>query len=266
MKNTLKRLLPPSLYNYARRLRCFLVTDPNAGFLKQLTTFVETEPEVTLLPRFIPEDGVCVDIGANIGLFSYHMATLAPRGQVHCFEPRSDLIETLKRNLANFSNIVPRRLAVSDFNGPTRVTVDPTHGLSTTVKELAGAGLRKQAVEAVRLDDYCANFDRVDFIKIDVEGNEMRVIDGSRNTLRKHRPVVMCESVMRDLRPQGRSVYELFSMMSAVGYNTFFLYSGRLIPATRAHAETNMTDDNLRIFNWVFLPNEKIGARLSSQQ
>jgi Methyltransferase FkbM domain len=73
--------------------------------------------------------------------------------------------------------------------------------------------------------------DRVDLIKLDVEGNECLVLDGAVDVLRRHRPVIVCEVFAQALMAQGKTVDELLERFDAAGYRLETL-RGR--PVTRS--------------------------------
>ncbi len=62
------------------------------------------------------------------------------------------------------------------------------------------------------------NVDRVDLVKLDVEGNECIVLDGAVDVLRRHRPVIVCEVFAQALMAQGRTVDELLERFDDAGY------------------------------------------------
>jgi FkbM family methyltransferase len=126
---------------------------------------------------------VVLDVGANIGLFPLHLATLAAEIRVHCFEPNPQAHALLRRNLeANGLTgwVTPHALAVFDRNGPVVLRRAERSGhrslLGTTLVATDG-----DEVEAVDLAEALrrSGAERVALLKVDVEGAEVEIVEGA---------------------------------------------------------------------------------------
>jgi 31-O-methyltransferase len=131
---------------------------------------------------------VVLDVGANIGLFPLHLATLAPEVRVHCFEPSPRSHALLRQNLESNGLIpwtTPHALAVFDHNGPVvlrRAERSGHRSLLGTTLVSAGDGDEVEAIdlaEAVRR----SGADRVALLKLDVEGAEIEIVEGADATV-----------------------------------------------------------------------------------
>ncbi|HZQ76240.1 MAG TPA: FkbM family methyltransferase [Acidimicrobiia bacterium] len=182
------------------------------------------QPDLTrLLRRRLRRDDVVIDGGAHIGVLTVLMAKLCPAGHVYAFEPspatRAHLTANLLRNGAG--NVTVEAAALYDREG--EVTFDP----STT--QPGGAHLTASAtgtatVAATPLDTWAAaaGLERLDFVKLDVEGTELAVLAGAEATIRRFRPTAVVECNPVALRRfGGRSYRDLFdalrSLFPAVG-------------------------------------------------
>ncbi len=175
---------------------------------------------MALLPRLLPEDGVGVDIGANAGAVSLAMAAVAARGRVIAFEAAPANADRLVANLtrAGARNVEVRRAAVYDRAGELTLDYDDaaTGGASVSRARLGG-----QTVPAVTLDGWVADagLERLDLVKLDVEGAELRAIAGARGTLERLRPALIVECNPPSLaRTDGASAHDLFAALQAIGY------------------------------------------------
>jgi FkbM family methyltransferase len=126
---------------------------------------------------------VVLDVGANIGLFALHLATLASDVRVHCFEPNPRVHALLRRNLeANglARRVTPHALAVFDHNGPVVLRRAARSGhrslIGTTLVSAGG-----DEVEAVDLAEALrrSGAERVALLKVDVEGAEIEIVEGA---------------------------------------------------------------------------------------
>jgi FkbM family methyltransferase len=159
------------------------------------------EPEATQsIRRVVMAGDCCMDVGANLGYYTISMANwVGSHGLVVAFEPFPANFETLKRNvhLNRLQNVILEPAALSNRNGSLRLIYGVNEQFSATpsVSGYAVEGDRDSIeVPTRRLDDYVAELGRMPtFIKIDVEGAELAVLEGARNTLAAVRPILLVE-------------------------------------------------------------------------
>jgi len=158
------------------------------------------EPAVVrLLRRLLNERKYFFDIGANIGYYTFLAAALLEgRGQVHSFEPWDTLYKQLEYNATqnNFSCLHLNQQAVSDRNGVANLFL-PSEGHWTNASLIEGFWdqIGTQQVDVVRFDTYCDKhmIEKVDLVKIDVEGGELGVLKGMGTYLEKNQPDLILE-------------------------------------------------------------------------
>jgi len=148
-----------------------------------------------LLPRLLPEDGVALDVGANAGAITLSMAHLARHGQVVAFEAAPRNADRLAANVARagMRNVRIERVACYDDPGELSLSYTDEHTGGARVAHHPDAS--DVRVTAVALDDWMAasGLTRLDLVKIDVEGSELRVLRGARETLERFRPTLIVE-------------------------------------------------------------------------
>jgi FkbM family methyltransferase len=154
---------------------------------------------VALWLRLLENAGTVFDVGANIGMYTLLAAArLKRRGESYSFEPNPTVYHWLvhNANLNGFGHAHFAQLALSDSDGEGRFFL-PKDRAWTNGSLIEGFTEQMQpfSVETMRLDTYCARADitKIDLIKIDVEGAELKVLTGMGSLLRQWKPDIICE-------------------------------------------------------------------------
>jgi FkbM family methyltransferase len=168
----------------------------------------------------LPRDGVFVDVGANVGLHTLAIAAhVAEGGAVVAFEPHPLNHRWLvhNRDQNHLRHVVAENLGLADSATTLTGTAKPGGGNWS----LASRGDHHFEVRLVRLDDYWRDhpLPRLDLMKIDVEGAEVRVLRGARQTIARFRPMIVFEVCPSWLTRMQTSVTELFAELVGHGYS-----------------------------------------------
>jgi FkbM family methyltransferase len=161
------------------------------------------------------EGSVCVDIGANIGHHALFMSRYARR--VFAFELYKPVRELMLARLTenNVSNVLVQSVALGERNEQKSFFSPPEANLGTGsfVEEFSDANQSSGVLDVRRMDDIVDSLDtdRIDFIKLDVEGYEKQTLAGAAETLACFRPVVLFESSIR-IQDSLHSLHEIRSM------------------------------------------------------
>jgi len=186
-----------------------------------------TEPnELTWLAEVLRPGMTFVDAGANEGLFT----TLAARcvgvsGRVVAIEPSSREIARLKRNveLNGLTNVSVVPVALSDHEGQASLHIAQGRHAGLNSLGMPCYATPVQAVETVPLrplDAVCRELaiERVDVMKIDVEGAEAALLRGAEQIIRRDRPAILLEVNQEALANQGSSATDLLAWLESAGY------------------------------------------------
>jgi FkbM family methyltransferase len=190
--------------------------------------------------KVVMPGGVALDIGANIGAHSMPLARLVgAEGRVIAFEPTKYAHAKLARNVALNPELAARvgteQLMLTDTavgvpapklysSWPLKDTAGSKHGTHLGVlADTTGAS-------ATTLDEYVRRhrLARVDFMKIDVDGNECRVLRGAADTLARFHPDILIEFMPYGLDEAGESFPQLLQLLMSAGYH--FLRVPQLTP------------------------------------
>jgi FkbM family methyltransferase len=156
------------------------------------------EPEmVRLFDSLIEANNTVFDIGANIGCTSILFGDKAEK--VFSFEPSPTTFQFLRKNLvaAKMSHVIPVNSGLGKTGGVYELAFSPQNRSGGFVlnKAQVSQGLHVESVQILRGDSYTKQegIDKVDFIKIDVEGFERDVIEGLSQTIAGSKPIVALE-------------------------------------------------------------------------
>lgn len=180
------------------------------------------------LLRELPSDAVCIDVGANVGYYTCLMARRAWQGRTIAFEADPTIHELLRDNVAiNWCEKVvdARNQAVADQPGELTLYRRAGRSGNTSIAEVSAEERAVYGepesipftVESVRLDDVAASFDRLDVVKIDVEGAESLVLDGMRDVVERLNPLIIMEWSPGQAVTAGSSVQGLGALVDDLG-------------------------------------------------
>ena len=183
--------------------------------------------EVSFIRAHLKPGDTAIDVGAHIGFFTIHMASMVgPAGRVYAFEPFDANADLLERSIAEnrfTDRVVFQRAAAGAASGTATLTF-PAETLNTGGAYLLREGTRplagnlKKTVRAVALDDLDIRRP-VRLVKMDVEGAEPQVIQGAARLLQSDRPVILSELHPGQLdRAAGMSADAFLAQLRAVGY------------------------------------------------
>ncbi|MCB9948851.1 MAG: FkbM family methyltransferase [Rhodospirillaceae bacterium] len=188
----------------------------------------ETGPLVRAL---VPADGVILDVGAHGGQFAKLFARLVPRGWVHAFEPsgyaRSILRQALRVN--RLGNVSIHAYGLSDhdaemeLNTPVKRSGSAGFGTASLGAPGAGAAVIRERVRVRRMDDALADLalPRLDLVKADIEGWEMRMLAGGSRSLERFRPALLLELSPAALARAGDDLDSVSTFLGRLGYVPF---------------------------------------------
>ncbi|WP_029006088.1 FkbM family methyltransferase [Azorhizobium doebereinerae] len=186
----------------------------------------KVEPELRYIQKFVRKGDIFIDVGANIGLFTLKMAPTA--GWIVAVEPGQAAGDLLAANRALncFSNIAIVRKALSDTMGTAALHHNPLGDDPQAFSLIDdGSGAESEQVPLTTLDLLVAEqqVERVDCIKIDVEGAEGLVIGGGLETLRTWHPTVIFEMNCPTLFKAGGDPAAAWNTLASLGYAFFRL-------------------------------------------
>lgn len=202
-----------------------------AEFLSFQRLFEQTE--LALVSAFLQPGMHVVDVGANIGLYSIVAdRRVGAAGKVWGFEPSPESFLRLKKNLMlnGCGSVEPQRIALSDQPDTVmhlksdRGFGDAYRYLVTSSNGTVDAGEDLETVPVTTLDRWAESHGagRIDFMKVDIEGGEYRMLSGAQQVLRSNRDIVVFfESEPDWCRRAGCRQEDSFDLLESLGFGLY---------------------------------------------
>jgi FkbM family methyltransferase len=187
--------------------------------------------DIYFLKNLIKPGDQCIDIGAHLGYFTFELSRLAGAGgHVYAIEPMSKFFNTIK-NIASHKKLKNITLFQNAMGADTE-WVEMGIPQLNKVKKFAYARVKSthsyldyvesEKVKNVRGDELFLSLKRLDFIKCDVEGLELAVFETFLESIRKFKPVILCEL------EEAKKRQALLDLFSGLGYALYYLENKRL--------------------------------------
>ncbi|EPA05162.1 FkbM family methyltransferase [Candidatus Nitrosarchaeum limnium] len=212
--------------------------DPHSISIEGVFGKLDTE----IIKNCIKTGDIVVDLGANIGYYTLIAAKLVgDKGKVFAFEPEPKNFEILKKNveLNNYQNVILEQKAVSDVN--EKINLYLSEGIGTHSIKLKQNIKQTIQVESIRLDDYFSNLnltDKINFIKIDVEGAEFRALNGMNMILKQSKHLKIFTEFMKNfIVESGTEPKDMLELLINNGFNISYVddEKNRLVPIDIEH-------------------------------
>jgi len=229
MKNTIKRLLLRVMHPKQYTL-----------FLYQYHKLMgHLDREMYFIGKFTNKRRIAIDVGANIGMYTVYLAKLF--NTIYSFEPIPALANDLAASKIKNNFVYNVGLAEENskrelkipYNNITREALYAwAYFNSEHIERLFLKG-ESIIVDCRTLDSYC--FSDVDFIKIDVEGYELNILIGAKDTINKYKPILLIEV------PSGRKDRNnILNYLNDMGYYGYFIKNNKIKSLNEFDFKTEM--------------------------
>ena len=186
------------------------------------------------LPKFILNNDVIFDIGANIGYYACRFNKLVNQGKVFSFEPVKTNFELLTKmkQILKLNRVSLYNLAIGDHTGresifipvlkDSGISVETQASFKWDIVDIENAYLISEEVDIDTIDNLMIKLDlnKLDIIKCDTEGNEINVLKGGYNTINKYKPLLLLE-----IDPQNENLKEWYQM----GYSPYYVKNNKFV-------------------------------------
>ena len=175
----------------------------------------------TLVNELIKPGMVVADIGANFGYYTLQFGRLVGKsGYVYAFEPvdryRIRLLEHLKMN--NIINVEVINKALSNKQGKAQISVGECSGTFHWCSQQRAEEVQEVLITTLDIFVEENKIQKLDFLKVDLDGHEPMFLEGAQNTLTKLKPIVLIEFCQYSLYAAGYQGWELADQLESLGY------------------------------------------------
>lgn len=238
-----KRLLDKiHAYNWRKFFKKNLYR-PYEFFIKD---FSKIQPTSTILDSLnIKNPKIILDIGAHYGEWSFLFSKKYPDSEILSFEPTPRSFKILKKNIRKYmKNALPFNLALGNRDVEAYLDTSNDSGLNHVSKNRT-----KNKIKIIRLDSFMEKFGlkRIDVIKCDVEGFEMKVFEGAEKSIKKFKPLIICEINPKLYSRYGVQEKNILNFFKSNKYSIYGV-GNKLIKTNKI---------TLNYDDYVFIPNKK---------
>lgn len=194
------------------------------------------EPETVAYVQSILKPGMTfVDVGANIGQYTLIASrSVGPAGRVFSFEPHPHTFAELNRHVAmnDAKNVQTFECALSDSKGKAKLWLGYSDNAgANSLNPTINTSGHSVEIKTERMDDQLRDVDRIDLMKIDVEGAELLVLNGGIETIERTMPILVVEfSDERFTAGFGYSNSDIVQWLTARGFQLFHIRADGLVP------------------------------------
>lgn len=198
--------------------------------------------EIDLLHKIIKPGDSILDIGSNIGFYAKILSSFTgEKGKVYCFEPDSTNFKYLKKNTQGIKNIVLFNKAVSDKADILKVYKSKLLNVDHRTYPVNNYDTVEE-IDSVSIDDLLKNgtIDKVNVIKIDIQGYELTAFNGMKNLLSSNQNLkIIAEYWPHGFKRAGTSAIEFYDFFNTLGYNFYLIDDNKLTSITKEYITVN---------------------------
>jgi FkbM family methyltransferase len=206
--------------------------------------------EIDLLKKHLHKNEVVLDIGANIGFYAKILSQIVgPNGKVHCFEPDKTNYNHLQNYCKGIGNISLVNKAVGPKNEILKIYT--SKNLNVDHRTYKPEEYDEEIeIEAVSIDEYLGTNNKINFIKMDIQGFEMQAVKGMEKTLTENKDIkIISEFWPYGLSKAGSSVTDYFNFLTEKGFKCYLLEKNSLQKLTSEKVESIKTLGEEHYFN-----------------
>jgi FkbM family methyltransferase len=199
--------------------------------------------ERQLLKKILFRGAVTVDVGANIGIYSEFLSRcVGPTGLVHSFEPSPENFRLLSTATRHLSNVRLTQAVVGERSGKCKLYISDKLNVDHRAYKADGDSRRAVPIQMVALDDYFKSGQRVDLVKMDIQGYEVHALRGAQRVLQENPDInLLLEFWPAGLAQAGVSWEGLVGTLEGLNMDLTLVRTGGLVPFDASKVRTDVS-------------------------
>lgn len=202
--------------------------------------------DFAMVRQLVPRGGTFLDVGANIGWYTVHVAMEDPTARVIAVEPIPASYRWLEMAVAenSLTNVTTLNAGVAAKAGEIELWLDTgISGAASSAPSSGTEGLERLCCPAVTIDELMATHGgSASFVKLDIEGAELFALRGAERVLADQRPIVFAEMLRKLTRPFGYHPNDIIALMARHGYQCYRTVDRALVGFSSMTEETTETN------------------------
>jgi FkbM family methyltransferase len=183
---------------------------------------------IDVMRKILKKDSVCIDIGCHKGEIMDQMIKFSPLGNHFGFEPIPWLFENLLEKYKGKNvKIYPQAVGNIEKKSSFKIVKNALaySGLKNREYAIKNPEIIEIEINQVTLNDVFSNLNKLDLIKIDVEGGEYHVIEGAKELIKKLKPALLFEFGKGSAEFYESTPEKMFDLLAELNMNIFLLIS-----------------------------------------
>lgn len=252
----------PAVVEIVPGVFCICYPQSSYGSLVVYTRFPEYD-EMNFLYSICKSESICIDVGANIGVYSLLFASKVDSGKIYSFEPSRKVLPIFLQNI-NLNNLSEKikvqTQIVSDHHGDEWFTDEDITEVSHISYDKIPTDINnKSKLSATTLDNFCKSqkIKHIDILKIDVEGAEYKVLQGFKKSLEQAIVDVILLEINTNMTKYNNS-QDVISLLKNYHFKLYYFSHGKLKEITDSYNKKETV--NIVALNPWIKKNKKLSA------
>jgi FkbM family methyltransferase len=213
-------------FKFVHKFGRFSKIKDKEAFIRKFSQFYELE--MAVIPKILNNPNVIIDVGANYGPYSFFLSKIYPDAKIFAFEPATRSYNIFKKIIKRFGldNVIPVKKGLGLKEEDKEIVMPAQYTILAYVSAENTKKNKEDQIEKIKIttiDSFVKRnkIKKIDFIKCDVEGFELSVFNGAKNSLKKFKPTVLVEIEERHTKKYDINPQEVISFFKKIGYSCY---------------------------------------------